>query len=78
MLEIVAYGMGFFVFTLIIQALLAKIRKNGNKGNYAIWVGSSAIIIICIVGLTTKNVNYLAAVLGFIVADEIGQAAGWH
>jgi asparagine N-glycosylation enzyme membrane subunit Stt3 len=78
MLEIAVYGVGFFICTMIIQALLAKIRKKGNKGNSAIWVGSSAIIIICIVGLATKNVNYLAAVLGFVMADEIGQAAGWH
>jgi hypothetical protein len=78
MLELVVYGIGFFVCTMIIQALLAKIRKNGNKGNTAIWVGSNAIMIICIVGLITKNINYLAAVLGFIVADEIGQAVGWY
>jgi hypothetical protein len=78
MLEMVIYGIGFFIFTFIIQALLAKIRKNGNKGTTAIWVGANAIIIICIVGIITKNVSYLAAVLGFIMADEIGQAVGWH
>lgn len=75
-----ANGIGFFIFTFIIQALLAKIRKNGNKGTTAVWVGANAIIIICIVGIITKNVSYLAAVLGIIIimADEIGQAVGWH
>jgi hypothetical protein len=78
MLELVIYGVGFFAFTIVIQVLLYQTRKNNNKGNVHIWVGSNAVVVICVLGLITKNINYLAAVLGFVVADEIGKAVGWH
>lgn len=48
------------------------------QGNSAIWVGNGAIIVICVMGLMTKNVNYFAALLGFIVGDEVGKQAGWQ
>ena len=78
MLELVIYGIGFFICTLIIQYILHIIRKNHNQGVNGIWVGNRAIIVLCIMGIIKHNIGYLAAVLGFICADEIGKAAGWH
>lgn len=78
MLETILYAVGFFIFTIFLQWLLYKVRKNHNQGNSAIWVGSGAIIVICVMGLMTKNVDYFAALLGFIVGDEVGKQAGWQ
>ena len=78
MLEIILYAVGFFIFTIFLQWLLHKVRKNHNQGNSALWVGSGAITVICVMGLMTKNVDYFAALLGFIVGDEVGKQAGWQ
>ena len=32
----------------------------------------------CVVGIINYKVEYLAAILGFICADEAGKTAGWH
>lgn len=78
MLETIVYLLGFFRLTMFLQWLLHKVRRNHNQGNSAIWVGSGAIIIICVMGLMIKNVDYFAALLGFIVGDEVGKQAGWQ
>lgn len=78
MFKIILYGIGFFVATLLFQCVLHKIRKNKNQGQSAIWVGCNAAILICIIGINRHDVNYLGAVLGFLVADEIGKQMGWH
>ena len=78
MVEIIVYLLGFFILTMFLQWLLHKVRKNHNQGNSAIWVGSGAITVICVMGLMTKNVDYFAALLGFIVGDEVGKQAGWQ
>lgn len=75
MLEMILYAVGFFLITLVLQYLLSK-RK--NMSIVAIWQGTSTVIVICILGIVTKNINYLAAVLGFAIADEIGKSVGWH
>ena len=48
MLELIIYGIGFFVLTLLLQYLLSRFRKDSNQGDSAIWVGNNAIIVICI------------------------------
>lgn len=53
------------MITLLFQYLLHRFRKNGNRGQGAIWVGRSAAIVICVMGIVSKNINYLGAVLGF-------------
>ena len=73
MFKIVFYAIGFFLLTLLLQYLLHKVRKNGNRGKGAVWVGRSAAIVICVMGIVSKNINYLSAVLGFLMADEIGK-----
>lgn len=78
MIEKVVYFLGFCIFTIGLQCILYKVRKNHNKGEYAIWVGNGAIIVICIMGIINNDMNYLYAVLGFILGDEIGKAAKWH
>ena len=77
-LELVIYGIGFFLCTLRIQYLLYKIRKNHNHGTNSIWVGNRAIIVLCVVGIMNHNIGYLTAILGFICADEAGKAVRWH
>ena len=71
MLETILYAVGFFIFTIFLQWLLHKVRKNHNQGNSAIWVGNGAIIVICVMG-------YFAALLGFIIGDEVSKQAGWQ
>lgn len=78
MLEIVLFAVGFCICTIVIQMLLYRLRKNQNKGVSSIWTGYGAIVVICIIGLVTKNINYFAAVLGFIIGDEVGKTARWH
>lgn len=78
MFELVFYAIGFFLITLFIQYLFHRFRKNGNREKGAIWVGRSAAIVICVMGIASKNVNYLGAVLGFLMGDEIGKKMGWH
>lgn len=78
MLGFVIYGIGYFVVTLLIQYMLFKLRKNHNHGPNGIWVGSSAIIVLCVIGIINHKICYLVAILGFICADEAGKAVGWH
>lgn len=78
MLEFVIYGLGYFVVTLLIQYMLFKLRKNHNHGPSGIWVGTRAIMVLCVIGIINHNIGYLAAILGFICADEAGKAVGWH
>ena len=78
MLGIVIYAVGFFVFTIFLQWLLYRLRKNHNQGASAVWVGTGVMIVICVIGLVTKNINYFAALLGFIAGDELGKQAGWQ
>lgn len=78
MFGIVLYGMGFFLFTMLFQYLLNRFRKNQNKGFSTIWVGKRAAVVICLVGIFAKDVNYFGAVIGFLIADEIGNQMGWQ
>lgn len=78
MIEPVLYAVGFFLITLPFQYLLHRFRKNGNRGIGAIWVGRSAAIVICVMGIVSREINYLGAVVGFLMADEIGKKKGWH
>ena len=78
MLELTIYGMGFFLCTLLIRYMLFKVRKNHNHGPNSIGVGSRAILGLCFVGIINNKIGYLAAILGFICADEAGKAVGWH
>ena len=78
MLEIKLYAIGFFILNIFLQWLLHKVRRNHNQGNSAIWVGNGAIVVICVMGLMTKNINYFSALLGFVVGDEVGKQAGWQ
>ena len=73
MFELILYAIGFFLITLLFQYLLHRFRKNGNRGHRAIWVGRSAVIAIGVMGIVSRNINYLGAVLGFLLADEIGK-----
>lgn len=78
MFELTLYAVGFFLITLLFQYLLHRFRKNRNRGQGVIWVGRSAAIVICVIGIVSKDINYLGAVLGFLMADEIGKKMGWQ
>lgn len=54
MLELMIYGIGFFLCTLLIQYLLFKVRKNHNHEPNGVWVGNRAIMVLCVVGI----INY--------------------
>ena len=78
MITIFIFALVFFMFTLIAQWLLHKVRKNHNRGASAMWVGTSVIIGMYVLGIITKNINYFAAILGFVLGDEVGKQAGWQ
>ena len=50
MFEKILYVFGFLIFTLLLQWILYKIRRNHNRGDSAIWVGYGAIVVICVMG----------------------------
>ena len=78
MLEMVLYGIVFFLLTIFLQYILHKTRKNGNKGQSGVWTGMVTIITICILGIYMGKICFLAAIIGFVIADEIGKKMGWH
>lgn len=78
MVTIFIFILVFFIFTLTVQWLLHRVRKNHNLGASAMWVGTSVIIGMCILGIITKNISYFAAILGFVLGDEVGKEAGWQ
>lgn len=78
MVTIFIFILVFFIFTITAQWLLHRVRKNHNQGASAMWVGTSVIIGMCVLGIITKNINYFAAILGFVLGDGVGKQAGWQ
>lgn len=78
MLEKILYIVNFFLCTIFLQWLMHKVRKNHNTGDTAIFVGNGAVMCICILGIINKEINFLYAVLGFALGDEVGKISGWH
>ena len=76
-MQYLAYGIGFFLCTLLLQFVLHRMRKNKNK-KYPIWAGASVVIIVAMTGIITRNIAYLGAVIGYVTADNIGKELGWH
>lgn len=74
----VLYAACFFAITLLIQFLLRKVNCKRNNANVNIWTGYQVVICLCILGLVTGRLHFLASVIGFVVADEIGKKSGWH
>ena len=73
MLEKILYIVIFFLCAIFLQWIMHKVRKNHNKGDTAIFVGNGAIM-----GIVNNDINFLYAVLGFVLGDEVGKIAGWH
>lgn len=70
------YGIVFFLITLLIQYLLRNYRKKGGKFNF--WTGAECVVVICMLGIIQKELYYFAVAIGFLLADRIGEQAGWH
>lgn len=47
---------------------------SGNKTAYIVDYG--AIVVICVMGLISNNVNYFSSIIGFIIGDKIGEKEG--
>ena len=77
MLEYLLYGVVFFLITLLIQYFMYGRGKN-RKRTFDFWKGSNVVIILCVLGLTFHEIHYLASVIGFVIADEMGKKNGWH
>jgi hypothetical protein len=73
----VIYSIGFFVFTLILQAIFHKARKNKNM-QYPIWAGENVVVFIALSSIVARNTAFLGAVIGYVLADNIGKKLGWH
>lgn len=78
MFETVLYGIGFFLVTLLIQYICSNIKKKKHGIISSFWVGTNTVVVICIMGIVFKEMNYFAAVIGFVLADDIGKSKGWH
>lgn len=78
MSEYILYGILFFVCTLIIQYITHKVRKNQNKGKNSFYTGVEVVIGLAIIGLIQGEIVFLAAIIGFIIADELGKSFDWH
>ena len=77
MIKYIVYALGFFIATLLIQWMVFRISK-GNGGKWQIYTGPTAIISLCIIGLIEREIAFLAAIIGFVIANEIVVALGWH
>lgn len=77
MLETILYVSGFLLVTLLLQYSLFKLRGNHNQSN-PIWAGPNTVIVICVMGLVLRKVVFLAAVIGYVIADDIGKRQHWH
>ena len=77
MTKYLIYGIGFFIATLLIQAVVHGISKGKNK-KWMIYTGPSAITCLCVIGIMKNEIALLAAIIGIVIADEIGKAMGWH
>ena len=71
------YGVGFFIATLLIQSIVHGINKDKNK-KWQIYTGPTVILGLCVIGLIQQEIAFLAAIMGFVVADGIGEALGWY
>ena len=69
--------MCFFAITFLIQLIIHRISKSNNK-KWMIFTGTSAICGICIIGVMQQNIALFAAIIGFVLADEIDRVLGWH
>ena len=77
MLELVIYGIGFFLITILVQYSIYKIRNNVPQNKNGVMVGKNAIIALCMLGLISNNIYFLSAVIGLAIDDEIGKIMGW-
>lgn len=78
MVMYMTYGICFFIITLLIRFIINKINDQRNGNKIKIWMGYQVVICLCVLGLVTKDLHYLAAVIGFVIADEFGKKQGWQ
>ena len=62
---------------MLIQWIVHGINKGRGK-KWHIYTGTSAITGLCIIGIMQHEIAFLAAIIGFVIADGIGEAVGWH
>ena len=57
--------------------MVFEFRRNYNHG-LKVYGLEIEQLWLCVVGIVNHRTEYFAAILGFICADEMGKAAGWH
>lgn len=72
-LESVLFCGGMLLVTVALQFFLFKTNRN-----VSFWSGMDVVIIMCVLGLISNDISYLAGLLGYAVGDQIGRFAGWH
>lgn len=59
------------------QYFFYKIRHNIPQDKNGVMVGKNAIIVLCVLGLISDNICSFPAIIGFIIADELGEMMDW-
>lgn len=77
MFETVLYGLVFFPDNTVDSIYSFGYKKKRN-GKSCFWIGTNAAVAICMLRIIFKEINYFAAVIVFLLADEIGQSNGWQ
>lgn len=66
MFEIFMYIFSFLIITLLIRKFQGK---NINRKRF-FWERTTTILALCILGIIFSDINFFAAIIGFILADE--------
>lgn len=77
MIEYIVYGIGFFIITIVLQYILSRTCIFSKKG-IKIWRGKECIIGMCMLGILLNKMTFFAAILGFVLGDNVAISMGWH
>lgn len=71
-ISMVLFGLGMLLVTLLIHYVLFRMKKRTD-----FWMGTSVVFVMCVLGLLSNDVGYLAGILGYIIGSDISKLAGW-
>lgn len=72
MISMILTGIGILLVTILIRYITFRTKKFTD-----FWVGTTEIVVICILGILSGDPDYYAGILGYIIGDEICRYIGW-